>query len=155
MCTVCIMHVRTMRNDRYTHNCDISCTRTVLFTGQKGKYLRSESEWRITYFVGRTQKIPSGVGRVGVLTACLFSHQRISQKAVRTSLEKQLDLRMVHSFSRGVRVPEFQLKPIATCDVPGMVSTPCPPPSVSAHVLSALAFVSIIPRKITSGYRFP
>ena len=51
-----------------------------------------------------------------------FSCQRITQRAVQTFLERQLD-------PRGV-LPKFPGKPIATCYFPGAgVLIPCPPPS--------------------------
>ena len=46
----------------------------------------------------------------------VFSHQRISQMAVRTSLERQLDP-MCQIASRGWLVPVFLRKPEA-CDLP-------------------------------------
>ena len=62
-------------------------------------------------------------GSTGILTAFFFSflcYQGISQRAVRTSLGPIP--------SRGRSVPEYQRKPIATCDFPeGVVQTPCPP----------------------------
>ena len=65
---------------------------------------------------GQIQKIPSG----GILTFYyyyFFSHQHISQRAVQTSLEKQLDLSPIAS--GGGSVPVFLRKSIATCDFPG------------------------------------
>ena len=57
----------------------------------------------------------------------LFSHQRISQRTVRTSLEKQcIGPKVSNCFSREV-LPVFLRKAIATCDFPGRVWTPCPP----------------------------
>ena len=52
-----------------------------------------------------------------VLTT-FFCQECISQRAVWTSLEKQLDPWGPIAF-RGVSVPEFIRKPIATCDFPG------------------------------------
>ena len=46
-----------------------------------------------------------------------FSHQHISQRAVQTSLRKQLDPSPIAS--GGWSVPEFLRKPTATCDFPG------------------------------------
>ena len=49
----------------------------------------------------------------------VYSHQCISQRAVWTSLEKQLNP-MGPIASRGVSVPELLRKPIASCDFPGV-----------------------------------
>ena len=62
-------------------------------------------------------------------TEHFFSHQRISQKAIRTSLEKQS---MDPIASRGV---SFLWKPINTCDLPKTLSLPLDPPmqTTKAH----------------------
>ena len=70
--------------------------------------------------------------RQGVLTN-IFNHQGISQRAVRASLEKQLDPG-VSIADRGGSVPLFLRTDIATCDVPGGQAT-CPLSSGSVHVL--------------------
>ena len=65
-------------------------------------------------------KIPSG-GRgpdnvfLFVVLSHFLSYQRISQRAVQISLEKQLDPSGPIASPRG-SVPEFLRKPIATCD---------------------------------------
>ena len=56
----------------------------------------------------------------------IFSHQSVSQRVVRTALEKQLDP-MGPIASRGVSVPEFLRKPRATCDFSMGVWTPLSP----------------------------
>ena len=61
----------------------------------------------------------------------IFSHQRISKRAVRTSPEKQLNPRGPFT-SRGVSVTVSLRKLITTSKYPGG-SGPLPP-SVSAHV---------------------
>ena len=61
----------------------------------------------------------------GGLDNGFFCQECISQRAVWTSLEKQLDLRGPIAF-RGVSVPEFIRKPIATCDFPGVGRSPVP-----------------------------
>ena len=66
--------------------------------------------------------------RQGALTS-FFSHQRISQSAVRNSLEKQLDPRGPISLRWG-SVPVLPRKTIATCDFPGVgrgSESPVPP----------------------------
>ena len=69
----------------------------------------------------RVQKI-----RLGVLTRFLLNHQRISQRAVwtpsRSNWTHRVQLLLAGS------VPEFLRKPIATCDFPGRVPDPLPPP---------------------------
>ena len=56
-----------------------------------------------------------------------FSHQQISQRAIRTSFEKQLDPKGPIASRGGVGVvPEFVRKPIVTCDFPGGAD-PLPP----------------------------
>ena len=84
---------------------------------------------------GRIQKISSGGG---VLTT-FFCHQRVSQRAVRTSLEKQFDPEWSNCFLTG-SVPEFPRKPIASCDfyedVGGMSGPPASlldPPTKCFH----------------------
>ena len=66
----------------------------------------------------------------------VFSHQRISQMAVRTSLERQLDP-MCQIASRGWLVPVFLRKPEA-CDLPvdggGGGPNPLSPPQ-GPHVI--------------------
>ena len=66
-----------------------------------------------------------------------LSHQPISQTAVKTSLEKQLDPR-VPIASREGSVPVFLRKPIATCDFPGGSGRPVPPPSLDPPMKSDL-----------------
>ena len=63
-----------------------------------------------------------------------LSHQRVSQRALRTSLKKQLDP-MVQLLLEGGPYQYFVRKPIATCYILGVggVQTPCPA-SLSAHV---------------------
>ena len=63
---------------------------------------------------GRIQKLPSG--DPGNILFCL-SHQHISQRALQTSLEQQLDPRGPIA-ALGGSVPDFLRKPIATCDFP-------------------------------------
>ena len=53
-----------------------------------------------------------------ILTTFL-KHQHISQRAVQTSLKKQIDPIRVSIASRGESVPEFLRKPIATCEFQG------------------------------------
>ena len=53
-------------------------------------------------------------------------HQRISQRAVRRFLDKQLDP-MGPIASRGVSVSGFLRKPIAACDFSGSSGPPAPP----------------------------
>ena len=60
-----------------------------------------------------------------------FSHQRMSQRTERTSLEKQSDP-LDPIASRGGSVSVFLRKPIAICDFPGGLD-PHPTPSASAH----------------------
>ena len=54
-----------------------------------------------------------------------FCQECISQRAVWTSPEKQLDPRGLIAF-RWVSVPEFIRKPIVTCDFPGGGRSPVP-----------------------------
>ena len=67
-----------------------------------------------------SRKIPSlvvvvvGVGGGPIF----FNHQGLSKRAIRTTLEKQLDP-MGPIASRGVSLPVFLKKPVATCDFPG------------------------------------
>ena len=56
---------------------------------------------------------------VGMFLKTVFSHQRISQKVVRTSFEKQLD----PSFSRDVRIRTSK-ETYATCDFQWWVQAP-------------------------------
>ena len=56
-----------------------------------------------------------------------FSHQRISQRVVRTFPQKQLDP-LGPIASGGGSVPDFLRKPIDTCDFPGGGPDPLPPP---------------------------
>ena len=56
---------------------------------------------------------------------CFCSQQRISQRSVRTSVEKQLDPRAPIA-SRGWSVPELLRRPIATCDCPRVGGCPDP-----------------------------
>ena len=65
----------------------------------------------------------------------LFSHQGISQSAVWTPLEKQLELRGPIS-SQGAPIPVFLRKHIANCDFPGGSWPPVP------HYGSALEYYS-------------
>ena len=65
----------------------------------------------------------------------VYSHQRISQSIVWTSLQKQLDPRGPIA-SEGVSLPIRLRKPLTTCDFPGVVWTSCSAPSGSANVLS-------------------
>ena len=54
-----------------------------------------------------------------IMKTFFLSHQHISKRAVRISLEKKLA-------SRGWSVPAFLRNSIATCDFPGLVGpTPC------------------------------
>ena len=77
---------------------------------------------------GRIKKFcQGGGGGGGGHVNVIFSHQHISQRAVRTSLKKQLDPLGPIAF-RGWSLPEFLRLPIATCDFPGQVLTPCLPP---------------------------
>ena len=73
----------------------------------------------------------------------LCFHQRILQRVVRTSFEKQLDPRGPIA-SRGVSVPERLRTPIATYDFPG-VPDPLPPPG-SAHEPAPPFFSLVIAR---------
>ena len=66
-------------------------------------------------------------GRGGGRGDIFLSHQRISQRAVRTSLEKQLDPKGPIA-SRGGSVSVFLRKPIATCDFSGGWSGSVAPP---------------------------
>ena len=75
--------------------------------------------------------IPSGGG--GVLTT-FFRHQRIKQRTVHASIEKQLDLKDPIA-SRGGSVPVFLSKPILLCDFPGGGGE-VEGPSGSAHVVA-------------------
>ena len=59
-----------------------------------------------------------------VLQPFILSHPQISQRDVRTSLEKQLDPKGSNCFSRG-SIPVFLRKPIATCYSPVGVLAPC------------------------------
>ena len=74
----------------------------------------------------------------GFFSRC-FSHQRISQRTVRTSLEKQLDPIGPIS-SRGGSVPVFLRTTIATCDFPGVCPDPLYP-SGSTHVCWLFCFL--------------
>ena len=74
-----------------------------------------------------------------------FCYQHISQMAIRTSLEKQLDP-MGPIASRVVSVLEFLRKPTANCDFPGVGGTDPLSPSRSAYVFR-LKLVPINTRK--------
>ena len=84
----------------------------------------------------------------------LFSYsvidQSISQRAVRASLEKQLDQRGPIA-SQGGSVPEFLKKPIATCDFLGgkmdlpRLLTLCPCGGVQVNVIGFKSPASTIP----------
>ena len=76
---------------------------------------------------GQIRKILSGDGGPYRFFA-FFSHQYISQRAIRTSLQRLGS----NCYSRGVRTI-FLRKPIATGDFPGEVR---PPSSGSAHAQS-------------------
>ena len=65
--------------------------------------------------MGGSRKFCGGGG--GVMTT-YFSHQRISQRVVRTSLKKQLDTLGPIASRRG-SVPVFLRKSLATSDFPG------------------------------------
>ena len=65
-----------------------------------------------------------------------FSNRNIFQRALRTSLEKQLDP-IGPIASQGRSVPVFLRKPIATCDFPGGVRPPAPHHSGSTHEMNA------------------
>ena len=86
----------------------------------------------------------------------IFSYQRISQRVVRTSLEKQLDPRDPIA-SRWGSVPVFVRKHIATCDFPG-VSGALPPPgpatgySYKHHLKLLLLLLFIVRRSIQYCY---
>ena len=82
----------------------------------------------------RIQNIPSG--GPGNDVVC---HQRISQRAEQTSLEKQLA-------SRVGFVPEFLRIPIATCEIPGTPVYPLDPPMVTSSRLNALGVTVLCPR---------
>ena len=76
----------------------------------------------------------------GMFGPDIFRYQRISQRAVRISLEKQLDPRGPIA-SRGGSVPVFLRDHITTCDFPGGVRTPCPLP-LSPPMTRYLSLVS-------------
>ena len=88
----------------------------------------------------RIQKIMLGGGGGGGGSWQRFlSHQHISQRAVQTSLQKQLDRRgpiaSVGGGGGGGSVPIFLRKSIATCDfLDPPAPPPPPPPPGSAHV---------------------
>ena len=77
----------------------------------------------------RIQKNLSGE----VLTRWFFLGHCISQRAVRASIEMQLDPRSPIA-SRGGSVPVFLWKPIATCDFPGGGGPDPLSPSGCVHV---------------------
>ena len=56
---------------------------------------------------------------------CFLCHQHILQRAVQTSLKKQLDP-MGPIASQGVSIPEFLREPIAACDFKGGSEPPDP-----------------------------
>ena len=78
-------------------------------------------------FVMADPKNSVRVGRGGK-DCVLLSYQRISQRALRTFIEKQLDPRGSTGpvASRGGSVPEFLRKPIAACDFRGESGPPFP-----------------------------
>ena len=71
--------------------------------------------------MGKSRKFRQGEawgwGHDNVFLLFCFSHQCILQRAVRTSLEKQLDPRGTIA-SRWGSVPVFLRKPITTCNFP-------------------------------------
>ena len=86
----------------------------------------------------RIQKIPSGG------PGNFFCHQRISQRVVRSSLEKQLA-------SRVGFVPEILRILLATCEIPGPPVHPLDPPMITSSRLNALGVTVLCPRVLLTG----
>ena len=89
--------------------------------------------------------LPSGWRGGGAVLATCFSHQRISQRAIRIFFEISRRVQMhlekgpiasregSNCISRWP-VPVFLRTPITTSDFPEGIQTPCPPTSGSTHV---------------------